>query len=254
MPPASALRPERRLNGLNGCATCMLRGVCLPATLSDADVERFDAIVQRPATVEAGVDLLLPGTPFKNILILRVGHLQEFVAHSNGERRVTGYALPGDMVGFDGFATDVHVTGARSLETVAICQIRHSDLVELSRELSELVELLLRKMSRRLLTTQRLQLVVARHTARERVAAMLISHMERAERLRWSTTQLRLPMPYNDIATALGITAAALSRTLHQMAEEGLITIDRSEIRIVDAGRLAEAADGPGKAIPPMAG
>ena len=234
------------------CLTCSLRRACLPGALAEADVARFDALVAHPPTLEPGVDVVQPGATQEHVFILRVGHLQEYVTiNSTGRRRVTGYGMPSDMIGFDAFATGVHVTGARTLETVALCEIRRSDLINLAQELPELMSQLLQKMSQRLLSTQRLQLVVARHTARERVAAMLLSHMERAERIRWSGTHLRLPMAHGDIAASLGLSPEALSRTLRQMEEEGLISIERSEVKITDGDRLVEAADGPAEAIPP---
>ena len=236
------------------CMNCSLRRVCIPAALAEDEVPRFDAIVQRPKTLDAGLDVVLPGTPFDRIHILRVGHLQEFVQPAPGRRRVTGYALPSDMVGFEGFARNAHVTGARSLETVAVCAVPREGLKQLATELPALTDQVLVKFSERLLHTQRLQLVVGRHTARERVAALLLSHSERAERIRWSPSHLRLPMPYVDIAESLSISGEALSRTLRQMADDGILAMDRNEVEILDHDRLVAAADGPAQAVPPLTG
>ena len=233
------------------CMTCPLRRVCIPAPLAEDDVPEFDAIVARGATVSAGLDVVMPGQIFEKIHILRVGVLQEFVISWRGERRIIGYSLPSDMVGFDGFAADRHVSGARTLETTAICEVRRDDLLSLATAHPELMDQALVKAGQRLVAVQRLQLVVSRHTARERVAAMLLSHAARAERIRWSGTRLRLPMAYAEIAQALGISAEAMSRTLHQLAGEGIITVSRSEITIVDRQRLEEAANGPVEYIPP---
>ena len=101
------------------------------------------------------------------------------------------------------------------------------------------------------MAVQRLQLVVSRHTARERVAATLLSHAARAERIRWSGSRLRLPMAYADIAEALGISAESMSRTLRQLASDGIVRIERNEITILDRERLEEAANGPVEYIPP---
>lgn len=234
-----------RNSGSIHCGNCALRPLCLPAPLDEAGVQRFDAIVRREGVVAAGMDIVLPRQPMGSIYILRVGILQEFVVTEPGQRRTVGYSLPSDMIGFDGFAAGAHVIGARSRDTVAICEVPRRDLLHLAAEFPEVLDQALAEAGKRLIATQRMQLVVSRHTARERVAALLVSHAERAERLRWSATQLRLPLSYSEIAEALGISAAALSRTLRNLAREGLLRAQRSEIEILDPQRLRELADGP---------
>ena len=227
------------------CLTCPLRPLCLPGPLDEEDVHRFDAIVHREGVVPAGVDVVVPGEPLRSVHILRVGLLQEFVRTSPGQRRTVGYSLPSDIIGLDGFATGVHVTGARSRDTVAICEVPRNDLVRLGGLLPELLDQALVAAGQRLVASQRMQLVLSRHTAPERVAALMMSHAERAERLRWSTTHLRLPLSHAEIAEALGIAPAALSRTLRSLAEENILRVERSEVEILDPARLRELADGP---------
>lgn len=234
-----------RNSGAVHCLTCPLRPLCLPAPLEEADVHRFDAIVRRNGVLATGVDVVVPGEPLLNVHILRVGVLREFVHTGPAVQRTVGYSLPSDMIGFDGFAAGVHVTGAHSRETVAICEVPRRDLLKLGREFPVLLDQALVVAGERLVATQRMQLVVSRHTAQQRVAALVISHAERAERLRWSNVHLRLPLSYGEIAESLGISAEALGRTFRNLAGEGILQVERSEIAIIDRDRLIRLADGP---------
>jgi CRP-like cAMP-binding protein len=54
----------------------------------------------------------------------------------------------------------------------------------------------------------------------------------------------QLPAAKTVVAARLGVAKETLSRLLHQFAEEGLITVQRRSIRLLDRERLAAAARG----------
>lgn len=57
---------------------------------------------------------------------------------------------------------------------------------------------------------------------------------------------VQLPVSKTLVAARLGVKKETLSRLLRQFADDGLITVSRREIAILDRGRLAEAARGNG--------
>lgn len=76
------------------------------------------------------------------------------------------------------------------------------------------------------------------HGARERLAAYLDALVEPGASL------ARLPAAKNVVAAKLGVAKETLSRLLRQFAEEGMIAVERREIRLLDRERLAAAARG----------
>ena len=91
---------------------------------------------------------------------------------------------------------------------------------------------------------QRLHALIAdfeaatQHGARERLAAYLDALAEPG------TDVAQLPAAKTVVAARLGVAKETLSRLLHQFAEEGLITVQRRSIRLLDRERLAAAARG----------
>ena len=78
----------------------------------------------------------------------------------------------------------------------------------------------------------------------QRVAAFLINIYDRLHRPDSSQYQFRLPMPREDIASYLSISAETLSRQLARLQEMQLISVDRRNIRLVDPTRLGLVAHG----------
>jgi CRP-like cAMP-binding protein len=53
-------------------------------------------------------------------------------------------------------------------------------------------------------------------------------------------TMVELPMTQNDLAEQFGVARPSLARALGEMAEEGIISVDRKVVRILDRKRLRE--------------
>lgn len=55
-------------------------------------------------------------------------------------------------------------------------------------------------------------------------------------------TVVKLPMTQNDLAEQFGVARPSLARALGEMADEGLISVDRKVVRILDRKRLREVS------------
>lgn len=63
---------------------------------------------------------------------------------------------------------------------------------------------------------------------------------------------VRLPVSKTLVAARLGVKKETLSRLLHQLTADGVIEVERRDVRILDAGRLSNVAgDAPETATPP---
>jgi CRP/FNR family transcriptional regulator, dissimilatory nitrate respiration regulator len=51
---------------------------------------------------------------------------------------------------------------------------------------------------------------------------------------------IELPLTQNDLAEQFGVARPSLARALGEMAEEGIISVDRKVVRIMDRKRLRE--------------
>jgi len=80
--------------------------------------------------------------------------------------------------------------------------------------------------------------------AAQRLAAYLDSLASPAGA--FGSCSVRLPVSKTVVAARLGLKKETLSRLFRQFAADGLITVSRSDITILDRGRLAEVAGQPG--------
>jgi CRP/FNR family transcriptional regulator, anaerobic regulatory protein len=80
--------------------------------------------------------------------------------------------------------------------------------------------------------------------ATQRTASFLLDMYSRVQQPDAPEHEFRLPMPREDIANYLGITAETLSRLFAKLQRKGLIAVDRRRIRLVDPVLLHQIAQG----------
>jgi CRP/FNR family transcriptional regulator len=88
------------------CGDCRLSGICLPLALDTDDVEQLNRIIQRGRPLRRGAHLYREGDPFEAVYAVRSGALKAYRTTRGGHEQVTGFYLPGEIVGLDGIAED----------------------------------------------------------------------------------------------------------------------------------------------------
>jgi CRP/FNR family transcriptional regulator, anaerobic regulatory protein len=226
------------------CSGCGLSRVCLPANLDRAETYRLDPIIRRGRPLRTGKTLFHAGQRFEAIYAIRSGSAKTLVLAPDGGTSVGGFHMPGDVLGLEGIAQNRYPFSAIALEPTRYCGIPYRALQELSVSHRGLREELPKILSRALVRSQdRTQLVTARR-ARARLAAFLADLARRRKRSRLTSMEFRLPMMRVDIASYLHLTIETVSRTLSELQAEAVVAVRGRDIRILDAGRLATAAQG----------
>lgn len=161
----------------------------------------------------------------------------------DGQEQVTGFYLPGEMLGMDGIATNVYSNSAIALETSAICEIPFDRLEELSSSIPTLQRHFFQLMSKEITNEQQLITLLSKNSAEERIATLLLSISSRNQRRHLSSLQFRLPMSRADIGNYLGLTVETVSRTFSRFQKQGWIVVDKKEIAIKDMPGLQRRAN-----------
>ena len=130
------------------CSACSLRELCLPMGLSAEEVERLDQLVYARRKVKRGEGLYRAGDSFSAIYAIRTGFFKSNVILEDGRDQVTGFHMPGEIIGMDGIGTDCHSCNAVALEDSDVCVIPFSRLEELSNEVRGLQRQFHKLMSR----------------------------------------------------------------------------------------------------------
>ena len=122
----------------SSCADCNLKGLCLPIAMDIKDIDRVNDIIRRSRTIHAGEHLYRSGDNFTSIFAVRSGSIKTYLLDDDGVEQVTGFYLPGAILGFDGIGSNKHGCNVVAMETSTVCEIPFARLEELSLQLPKL--------------------------------------------------------------------------------------------------------------------
>ena len=230
-----------------GCAHCSLQQLCLPAGIGTAALEQLDSIVRRRRPVARGESLYRVGDPLEAVYVARDGAFKTIAISEEGEERVVGFHLPGELIGLDALGAERHRCDAVALTTANVCEVPFDQLAEVASQVPGLQHQLLRVIGRGVARDQDHLDMLVRRQATERLALFLHGLSERYRLIGQSSTQFRLPMSREDIAHFLGLALETVSRGFTKLQEDGVIAVDGRRIEIVDLAeleRLAHPLDG----------
>lgn len=230
-------------NAQVSCGDCRLNAICLPISLQVADIDRLDRIIQRGRPLQKGDYLYRAGEKFESVYAVRSGTIKAVNITNDGQEQVTGFYLPGEILGMDGLAQNRHSNSAIALETSAVCEIPFSRLEELSLRLPSLQRHFFSLMSKEITSDQQLITLLSKNSADERIASLLLSISARNHSRHLSATAFRLPMSRSDIGNYLGLTIETVSRVFSRFQKSNLLSVDKKEISILDMDALKRIAN-----------
>lgn len=229
------------------CRACALHSLCLPASISADELTSLDAIVRARRPLDRGMQLFSCGTRFQSLYVVRSGSFKTTLETNHGEQQVLGFHLPGEIIGFDALADDVHRCTAEAMERSSVCEVPFAQLDEFAASVPGLRRQLMRIASREVVKDHEHLMLMGRKQAQERLAIFLRSLSERHRNLHRAPELLELPMSRHEIANYLGLVVETVSRLFTRFEELGVLKVNRKQIRIVDFAKLDEVAGEPSR-------
>lgn len=226
------------------CATCGLHALCLPASIGAEDIQRLDDVVQSKRPLDTEQVLVAQGDRMRSLYVVRSGSFKTLVANEHGEPQVLGFHLPGEIVGIDALANDVHQCSVQALERSTVCEVPFDHLQSVARQVPGLQRQLMRVISREVVRDQEHLVMMGRKQAQERLAIFLKSLSDRYQRLRLDPATLNLTMSRADLANYLGLVVETVSRLFTRMADTGVLEVKRRTVRILDMQALTRLCEG----------
>lgn len=220
------------------CGSCSLKNLCLPFGLNQEDMSRLDGIIARPKPIEKNQFLFQAGQSFKSISVVRSGSIKTFTVTPNGDQQVTGFHLPGELLGFDGVRDNIHVCNAKALETTTVCKIPFDHLEDMCSKIPGLLRQLHRVMSSELIEEQKMLLQMGKMNAEQRMATFLVTYAMRLKNRGFSEREFNLSMSRTDIGNYLGLAIETISRQFTQLHANGIVETARKFVRIIDMPKL----------------
>ncbi|MCJ9708308.1 helix-turn-helix domain-containing protein, partial [Bordetella hinzii] len=154
--------------------------------------------------------------------------------------QITGFHLPGEIVGLDGMLESRHVSNAVALEDSEVCVIRIAEIDRVASHLPSLQQQFRRLMSREISRSHQMLATLGSMRSEQRLAAFLLNLSQRYAALGYSSTEFVLRMSREEIGNYLGLTLETVSRLFSRFAREGLIRINQREVRLLDQPALRQ--------------
>lgn len=238
----SIARTQHQPENQTSCGSCRLNTLCLPLSLHLDDVQQLDRIVQRGRPLRKGEALYRAGDSFHSLFAIRSGSVKASTLNEQGQEQVTGFYLPGELVGLDGIAENHYTNTVVALETASLCEIPFEQMEKLSLQIPSLQRNVFQLLSREITHDQRLMTLISKSSAEQRVATLLLSFSNRHERRQLSAHRFRLPMSRTDIGNFLGLTIETISRVFTRFQKQEVIDVERKELSILNMDRLKHLA------------
>ena len=224
------------------CQNCSLSELCLPFSLNDQELEQLDGIIDRKRPVHKNDKIYQDGEELHSLYAIRTGTFKTYTINSQGEEQITGFHLPGDLLGFDAIGDQEHPSFAQALETSMICEIPYSTLDSLSATMPKLRKQILKLMSDEIKSDQEMMSLLNRKNAEQRLATFIVTLSTRYKTRNLSPLEFRLAMTRGDIGNYLGLTVETISRLLNRFDKQSLLTVNGKFITINNLDALKEVA------------
>jgi CRP/FNR family transcriptional regulator, anaerobic regulatory protein len=237
---STVVRLVPQASGTTACSACCLKGVCLPCDLAIPELDRFDQIASSRRRVTRGASLYHNGEGFDSLYAVRSGAFKTVGVSRQGDEKITGFHLPGELLGLEAISSGRHGYSAVALEDSEVCVLPFAQLERMAMSMPALQHQLFRVLSGDISRDEGLMLLLGSMAAEQRLAAFLLSLARRHKRLGYSDTRFTLRMTREEIGNYLGLTLETVSRLLSRFQREALIAVHQRDIDLRNAARLRE--------------
>ena len=224
------------------CSHCGLNGICIPRSLTSEEIDLVDAEIRRAKPLHKNSLVFETGDPFTSIYAVRSGALKAYNIDENGEEYVVGFFLPGELIGLVSIDSGVHLNTAKTLETSTLCEIPFDQVETLSKRIHNLQSHMYRILSREIGEDQKLQLLLGKKTAEEKIGTFILNLSHRYKQRHLSSTLFRLPMARTDIANYLGLAVETVSRIITRLQVQKILKVDGKDVEILNHQQLCLVA------------
>lgn len=223
------------------CELCGLDALCELLEYGECDQPSDTLLRSQP--VSRGDIIFKAGEPFRSFIAVKSGSFKTTTTTPQGQEKVTGFHLAGEMVGTEGIALDYYSSTARALETGSICELRLDNLYKTDCPQHELQTRVISILGSEVAFSQGLHGTLIRQSSEQRLAAFLLSVYNRLDKRGISDVDFRLSMSRSDIASYLGLASETVSRILMKLQKLGMISIRNKQVQISDLDALEGLAN-----------
>lgn len=231
-----------RLNGPDGalgscCDACRFGGTCLGHVFRAASTGTEPLVGYRRALAQGQV-LHRAGAKCWSVYVIQAGFFKTMMLSEDGIAQVTGFQMPGDLLGMDGLSSGIYRSDAVALSQGSVCVVPRARLLQSSGENEALCRHLLGVLSDEIASDHCTMLLLGSRRADERVAGFIVGLSERLAACGYSSSEIGLWMTREEIGSFLGLELETISRALSGLRKRRLLDVHRRHLNIRDLDAL----------------
>jgi CRP/FNR family transcriptional regulator len=211
------------------CDTCPLRSDCLLGQPLPGEHGECADVVQREMRIAPGDILFRRSEPFRSVFVVCAGAVKTQRVTAAGDLVVTGFCLPGDIVGFESLGSREHSSDAVATAPARLVRLDVERLLSLCGNKPAVYTWMMERLGHLLRRKDVDQAWAKGLQTDERILRFFLDLHERTRPVEAdSATEGQLPMRKQDIAHYLNITPETLSRNLSVLRRKRLLFITHS--------------------------
>jgi CRP/FNR family transcriptional regulator, anaerobic regulatory protein len=221
------------------CENCRLRDQPHFKPFSKGELRFISTLKTGQVRARTGETIVEAGESRRQLYTLWEGWAFSYMSLPDGRRQIIDFLLPGDLIGLDGWMNGIYSCSVGALTTVTLCVLDGLPPRELFENQAELSMLLVQKMLDQLDRSNKMALSLGRRQATQRLGHLMLDTFDRlAERGIASGNSCPFPLKRRDLADALGLSEAHVSRAAAELYEKSLADISASTLTIFDRAAL----------------
>ena len=201
-------QPASKLSKLSeikvSCQSCSLSELCLPKGMDKQDMEKLEKILDHHDRLDKDSHLYRTGDKMTGLFAVRSGSFKTFMTTHDGSEQITGFHLPGELVGLDGFSNGDYACDAIALEASTVCELPLTEFDNLCCQVNGLRGQILHLMGKEINQEHMLLMALGQMKGEERLATFLLGLSQRFKARGFSPNEFNLSMPRHDLANYLG--------------------------------------------------
>jgi CRP-like cAMP-binding protein len=211
--------------------------------LSREEVTVLQGLQSKTRLVRRNREIVTQGRKYDSLFVMLDGISIRYRILHDGRRQILNIGLPGDFVGFPACFFERALYPISALTDVALACIPFGILIDLFEKSPHLAAAFWSFSSEAAIYTERLT-DIGRRTALERVAHFLLELLSRFQIIGLAD-ECSFPMPLTQelLGDALSLSLPHVNRTLRQLREDGLVSIEAHQVFIKDVEALSALSD-----------
>jgi CRP/FNR family transcriptional regulator len=215
--------------------------------LTAVELNRVNDLVAERTKVRRGKLIARLGQRFSHVRALRSGFLKTTATTPSGQRQMIGICTPGDFVGLEAIAEQIHTTEISAMEDAVVCEIPFTGLEGLAAAIPVLERVLLRKLGAEIRRKTEYILLLGSKSSEEKLAHFLLSRHQIADQDTESHGRFFLRKSRVEIGSLLGLNPATVSRVISHFEKSGILEQEERAICIRNVHALERIAHTTGR-------